>query len=381
MRAILIDDEELALKYLEHHLRRLGDFEIIGKYTDPLQGKLKVEETDVDVVFLDIHIPELNGIELAEMLLERKPHLQVVFVTAYDKYAIKAFELNALDYVLKPIHMDRLRLTVRRLYAHRRNEIAASTTPESTSWRILMLDAFRIYEGTQEYHVPLQWRTAKAQEIFFYLLHHRGKVVSKATLIELLWADFDLNKAYPQLYTAVYHIRRILEPFGRDRILLQNTADGYLLRLDGVYLDVDEFDSFIKAGLELSEDTVSEYERILKLFKSEYLEEYDYVWAELERQRFQLQWIRMKLNLVHWYMESEDFEQAFKHIEQVCTRYPLEEQAQLLYLKICDRMGFHFLVQRQYTLLETVMEAELSEKPNPEIVKWYKGWDKKRQKG
>ncbi|WP_340020815.1 response regulator [Paenibacillus sp. FSL K6-1096] len=378
MKAILIDDEALALNYLEHQLRKLGEFEIIGKYTDPLLGKQRVEETEADIVFLDIHIPELSGIELAEMLLEQRPDLQVVFVTAYDKYAIKAFELNALDYVLKPIQLDRLRLTARRLDARRKPRTASVVTEQS--WSILMFDAFRIFEGVREL-APLQWRTAKAQEIFFYLLHHRGKVVSKATLIELLWPEFDLDRAYPQLYTAVYHIRKMLEPFSRERILLQNTADGYLLRLDGVYLDADEFDHFIQAGIEVSEYTVPEYERILKLFKSEYLEGYDYVWAELERQRFQLHWIRLKLNLVHWYMENEAYEQAFKHIEQVCTRYPLEEQAQLLYMKISDRMGFHFLVQRQYLLLETVMEAEVSEKPGQEVMKWYKDWDKKRQKG
>lgn len=379
MKAILIDDEALALNYLEHQLRKLGEFEIIGKYTDPLLGKQRVEETDADIVFLDIHIPELSGLELAEMLLEQRPDLQVVFVTAYDMYAIKAFELNALDYVLKPVQLDRLRLTARRLDA-RRKPGRASLAVTTQNWSILMFDAFRIFEGVREL-APLQWRTAKAQEIFFYLLHHRGKVVSKATLIELLWPDFDLDRAYPQLYTAVYHIRKMLEPFSRERILLQNTADGYLLRLEGVYLDADEFDHFIQAGIEVSEYTVPEYERILKLFKSEYLEGYDYVWAELERQRFQLHWIRLKLNLVHWYMENEAYEQAFKHIEQVCTRYPLEEQAQLLYMKICDRMGFHFLVQRQYLLLETVMEAEVSEKPGQEVRKWYKDWDKKRQKG
>lgn len=166
MRAILIDDEELALKALERQLHALGCFEIIGKYTDPLQGQQKVEETETDIVFLDIHLPELSGIELAERLLERRPDLQVVFVTAYDKYAIKAFELNALDYLLKPIHTDRLKLTVRRLNAQQKPGLAAQAASAQTSWRMLMLDAFRIYEGSQE--LPsLQWRTAKAQEIFF----------------------------------------------------------------------------------------------------------------------------------------------------------------------------------------------------------------------
>lgn len=377
MRAILIDDEELALKYLEYHLILIGDLEIVGKYTDPLQGKQAIEHYEIDIVFLDIHIPEINGIELAELLLERKPNLQVVFVTAYDEYAIKAFELNALDYVLKPISKDRLKLTVQRMN-QRKTETAGFALFHHENWQIQMFDEFTIADGNQK-NWSLHWRTAKAQEIFFYLLHRRGKVVSKATLIELLWPDFEYQKASAQLYTAVYHIRKTLQPFG-DRVLLQNTTDGYVLKLEGIYLDVDEFERFLQSEMQLTHDTVSQYERMLKLFTGEYLEEHNYVWAEHERQRYQLQWIRMKLNLVHWYVKDQEFEKAFKHCESICRRYPLEEQAQFMLMKICDRMGNHFLVQSQYALLESIMTKELNEQPNPEIKKWYMSWVKKQQK-
>ena len=69
----------------------------------------------MDIVFLDIQIPEINGIELAEQLLEMKPKLSIVFVTAFDNFAIKAFELNALDYILKPVRKERLLNTVERI--------------------------------------------------------------------------------------------------------------------------------------------------------------------------------------------------------------------------------------------------------------------------
>ena len=91
MKVILIDDEELSLRYLEYLLITIGEFEIVGKYTDPFKGRQAVQEHDIDIVFLDIHIPEWNGIELAETLLEKKPELNVVFITSYEEYAIKAF--------------------------------------------------------------------------------------------------------------------------------------------------------------------------------------------------------------------------------------------------------------------------------------------------
>src|SRR5690606_2041089 len=103
MKAIIIDDERLALNYVEYQLQQITDVQIVGKYTDPHLGKEHVFRESVDIVFLDIHMYEINGIELAEQLLERKPRMNIVFVTAYDDYAIKAFELNAVDYILKPV--------------------------------------------------------------------------------------------------------------------------------------------------------------------------------------------------------------------------------------------------------------------------------------
>src|SRR5699024_8272794 len=111
MQVILIDDEKLAIDYLEYQLKSVSDFKIIGRYTKPFEGKQAIEQSDVDLVFLDIEIPDLNGIELANKILEKKPNLPIVFVTAYDDYAIEAFELNAIDYILKPVSTSRLSMT------------------------------------------------------------------------------------------------------------------------------------------------------------------------------------------------------------------------------------------------------------------------------
>src|SRR5690625_198134 len=98
MREILVDDEMLALNYLKNALDKIGDYEVVGTYTNPVKAYNQIDDLEIDVAFLDIEMPGMNGIELAEKLLEKRPHLLVVFVTAYENYAIKAFEVNSIDY-------------------------------------------------------------------------------------------------------------------------------------------------------------------------------------------------------------------------------------------------------------------------------------------
>ncbi|WP_182914587.1 LytTR family DNA-binding domain-containing protein [Paenibacillus thiaminolyticus] len=115
MRAILIDDEYLALAYLNDLLAETGEMVIEGTYQDPKRALKEMEEIAPDVVFLDIDMPEMTGIELAERIQSSLPATQIVFITAYDHYAVKAFELNAIDYLLKPVEVERLTATLERL--------------------------------------------------------------------------------------------------------------------------------------------------------------------------------------------------------------------------------------------------------------------------
>jgi two-component system LytT family response regulator len=105
IRAFLMDDEPLALKRLARLLEGTGRVEIVGRATDPAQGLSEVAEADVDVVFLDIHMPGLSGLQVARRV---PAGVKVVFTTAHDQHAVEAFELNALDYLLKPIERERL---------------------------------------------------------------------------------------------------------------------------------------------------------------------------------------------------------------------------------------------------------------------------------
>jgi len=112
IRSILVDDEPLARDVLREYLAADEDFEIVAECANGFEAVREVTEHDPDVLFLDIQMPKLDGFEVLE-LLDRSP--VVVFVTAYDEYALRAFEVHALDYLLKPFSEERFRSVAQRI--------------------------------------------------------------------------------------------------------------------------------------------------------------------------------------------------------------------------------------------------------------------------
>ncbi len=109
LRVMVVDDEQLAREELCYQLERLGEVEVVAQAGNGLEALSAVERSQPDVVFLDIQMPGLNGFEVARRLLENPDHTPaLVFVTAFDQHAVEAFEVNAVDYLLKPVDAGRL---------------------------------------------------------------------------------------------------------------------------------------------------------------------------------------------------------------------------------------------------------------------------------
>src|SRR5664279_2353686 len=104
MKAIIIDDEPLARSIIKEYLLHHPDVQLLAECNDGFEGVKAIQQHQPDLVFLDIQMPKINGFEMLE-LIEQPP--AVIFTTAYDEYAIKAFESHAVDYLLKPFSRDR----------------------------------------------------------------------------------------------------------------------------------------------------------------------------------------------------------------------------------------------------------------------------------
>ncbi len=120
-KAIIIDDERLARAELKKLLLDFGEIEVVGEAANAKEGIDKIEELQPDLIFLDIQMPGKTGFDmLAE--LDRAPH--VIFTTAYDEFALKAFEVNALDYLMKPIEPRRLADAIHKLHQAEEKEMS-----------------------------------------------------------------------------------------------------------------------------------------------------------------------------------------------------------------------------------------------------------------
>lgn len=220
MKAILIDDEKPALQHLERLLLKDGRLEITGKYTSARRGLEHLEREKADIVFLDIGMPEMNGLEAGEYIAGLDRSTRIVYITAYSEYAIEAFELNAADYLLKPVTSQRLSKTLERLEIRiEQNEARVETPPEPAAavkqLSILCFKRLEFMDSTEPGR-KMQWRTSKAQEVFALLLHNRGQWILKDTIVDWVWPDFQPEKAVTNLHTTVYHIRKLLKAWDMD---------------------------------------------------------------------------------------------------------------------------------------------------------------------
>ncbi|ACX52850.1 two component transcriptional regulator, LytTR family [Ammonifex degensii KC4] len=132
LRALIVDDEYPARQELRYALSRIDNVEVVGEATNAQEALMLIKALDYSVLFLDIAMPGMNGLELGSVIQELPRPPYIIYVTAYDEYAVKAFDVNAVDYILKPIDEKRLRKAiakVMRLMQGANGEVAATAEP------------------------------------------------------------------------------------------------------------------------------------------------------------------------------------------------------------------------------------------------------------
>lgn len=151
MRVLIIDDERLARQEMKKHLKEFAHIDVIGECSNGQEAIKKIHDLRPDLIFLDIQMPGMDGFDMLEQL-EYIP--KVIFVTAYDEFALKAFEVNALDYLLKPIEAPRLEEALKKI----EQEYIATDTEESivTRSRLKENDQIFLKDGDKCWFVTLK---------------------------------------------------------------------------------------------------------------------------------------------------------------------------------------------------------------------------------
>ena len=127
LRCMVIDDEPLAISLLQDHISKISFLELAGVYSNPLEALLSFNSKPVDLIFLDIQMPQLNGVQFMELLQNRA---EVIITSAYQEYAIEGFEHNVIDYLLKPIAFERFYRSVEKAYNQKHPAVQLPKSPE-----------------------------------------------------------------------------------------------------------------------------------------------------------------------------------------------------------------------------------------------------------
>lgn len=371
MRAILVDDEPLALTYMEGLLKKIGDVDIIGKYINPHKALAGVIEEQPDVVFLDIEMPEINGIELAERIQGKSPGTLIVFVTAFNEYAVKAFELHAVDYIVKPVQRERLRQTLLRIPRTTKEVFPSPRTAMVCTFQSL---SFAWYEDALE-EIDIRWRTSKVRGVFAFLLQHRGSYVRKDTLLELFWPGADWEKGFMQLYSTIYQIRKTIASIDFS-VVITNHENGYRLDLEEVKLDIEEWEAGLKNLPALTNETLPEYQRLLEFYRGDYLVEEDYLWAESERERLRILWLQHCSKVADYLADNHQVSEAILLYLRIQTSQPYVDHSYFKLMQLYSQVGDIRGVEQQFDQLTKMLKEEYDAEPRQGIREWYNEWAK-----
>jgi two-component system, LytTR family, response regulator len=245
LKAVLVDDEPLARDELGYLLGRVGGVEVVGQAGNGIDALTTIDRLQPDVVFLDVQMPGLTGFEVARQLVDKRASSHIIFVTAYDQHAIEAFEVNAVDYLLKPVDPSRLEVAVdrarRRITSERapetdRNGAADGGSIDAQLERIVQLVAERQSRRDRlAIRVGERFLLVQAEEIIYASLadesitvvtnHHSG--TSNYRTLDELQAQLD-----PSLFWRVHRshlvninkIKEIVPWFSRNYLLRMKDA-------------------------------------------------------------------------------------------------------------------------------------------------------------
>lgn len=276
MKVLLIDSEQDALDVLELLLSQIENIEVVGTYTDPQLAFDTLEHTSVDVVFLDIQMGKVDGLQFADVVMSEFSHLSLVFVTDRPEFAFEAFEVNASDYLLKPLDRNRLTRTIGNLREKYEKQKIEENAVIRQRLFVQAMGSFHLLDHEQN---EVKWRTKKVKELFVYLWHNKDKPIHRTRIIEELWRDSQEDKAASILHTTVYQLRKALKKTGIEHpVKLIN--EQYMLTI-AVDSDIEQ----LNRALQIREATPSSIEETINLYQGDYLEEENYHWLLFEQQR------------------------------------------------------------------------------------------------
>jgi len=358
IRAIVVDDERPSVDKMAKLLGDSGVVDIKGRFLNPLEALEYVKKMKIDTAFLDIEMPELDGFQLANHILELQGWTAIVFVTAYNEYAVEAFRINALDYLLKPVNKKRLRETLDRI----RKEKKIGLNPSRLQVRCF--SKFKVITGSGE----VKFRTSKAEELLAYLIEGRGAQINRDEIIDRLWPDYDGDRAVANFNTTLYYVRKALLQKG-IRVPIEHSRGCYRLDATSVDCDYHKFLSLVSAPRLINDITISDYEEIAALYQGDYLGGNQYQWPERSRMLLRDKYVQLLLDMAEYYKSAGKHSQAVELLKTGLGHEPLHTDLNYTLVETLMMLKKRIAAVKYYDAYKRELKKELGLEPDVKLKK------------
>lgn len=351
---VIVEDEKPILELMKVVVGRSPHCRIIGAFNNPLEALEELPGLRPDIVFLDVEMPRLSGLELAQKLNERWGGTRIVFTTAYKEYALDAFRVFAFDYILKPVMPSAIdRITTRLLM-----EAEQTAMPEPAPLSKASVHCF----GSFEVHNPkgelVRWPTRKTEELFAYLLCWPNENISKWKLVDFLWPEMNQERAIHNLHNNVYRLKKLLKEQDIQMDVVK-TGDGYLLKPLDIGYDLLEFLKSVPGSGRPVLLGQEELEKLHTLYRGPLLANKDYMWKVQLEESCRKQYRAAGCRLAKLFLAEGDWDRAEQRLLTCLSHYPLEEELHLLLMEVYAASGKREQVARHYSLFESQYRKEM----------------------
>lgn len=363
IRVMIVEDEKPILSLMEMLVSRHPSLEVAGAFASPIDALASFRELKPDAAFLDVEMPKMGGIELAGKLKELDQELQVVFTTAYPGYAVDAFRVNAVDYLLKPVTPEDLERVVVRLA--RNHEMHAAIRPSvgvgEPAVRCLGPFETRGTDGSL-----MNWPTRKTEELFAYFLAYPNRLTGKWQLADLLWPDMEEERSLHNLHNTIYRLKKALKEAGHA-IELTHSNEGYVFQAPQAFSDWERLRNFTGKVSQVDERNAAEADKLFRSYQGTLFGGKDYIWSAGALSEAASQYASLARMLLAWYRERGDLASAKETLRVYLGHAPLDEAMNEELLRLYAETGESGLYIRHYDSYERILAEEFGTWPSEEL--------------
>ncbi len=371
LKAFIVDDEQPALLQLKGLLTDFKEITVVGMFTSPQEALERFREQQPEVVFLDINMPNLQGVELAAELRDINPEIMVVFVTAYSEFALESYEVFPLDYLLKPVDKARLGKTVQELVAKHRKPRMREGMQRNFAIRCFGPMEISKSFGDNNGEPQVEYLTIanrKVKELLCYLIANFEREVTRNELLDVLFNEAKNEKTINYLHVTAYSLRKLLEDFGFKQVKL----DRYNITIAPGICDFVDFVRFTRNNTIIDRSNAEEAMELVRQHSGPFLAEEDFPWSMESREWVEELLESLSAKLVEYYETANMKQEAEQVLLTMLDRNPFFEQAYHMLLELYFANNMYSKYIRHYRKYRDILVQELDVEPEEKYTELYR---------